>query len=261
MPKLKIIQHDLGIDTEAAYIIPLSDMHIGAGFESRKFNGYRQWILDRPNAYCVVVGDVIDNAISDSIGDTYGTMRPSEQIELAEETLRPLAEAGKILAWVEGNHEIRTARKTDQFVGKDLCKLFGIKDYYDPDGLYMFVSVGYDRAKGQRNRNVYTGFMIHGFTGGKRMGGKANALEDMARSVQADFYIAAHSHTKITFPSYALIPETRSKTLRFKKRTHVMAGSFQSWEGYAVRQNYQPTPMGSPRLRLDGLRLDLHVSI
>ena len=261
MPEIKIVKHDLGVDLEAAYVIPLSDLHIGAGFNERKFKGYRDWILERDNAYCVVLGDVTDNSIADSIGDVYGTMRPDEQKDMAEEVLRPLAEAGKILAWVDGNHERRSSKKTDQFIGKDLCKILGIYDIYDPNGIYMFVSVGYDRAKGLRNRNVYTGFVIHGYTGARRAGGKANAMEDMARGVQADFYICAHAHAKMVFPSYSLLPETRSKSLRFRKRTHVMAGSFQSWGGYAIQKCYQPTPMGSPRLRLDGRLLDLHCSV
>lgn len=209
----------------------------------------------------MVVGDVIGNSIEGSVGGVYGNLRPDEQKDLAEETLRPLAEAGKILAWVDGNHERRTSKKVDQFIGKDICKVLGIKDIYDPDGIYLFLSVGYDRAKGQRNRNVYTGFMIHGHTGAKRAGGKANAMEDMARGIHADFYICAHAHQKMMFPTSEILPETRSKTLRLRKRSHLMAGSFQQWAGYAIRAGYMPTPMGSPRLRLDGLKHDHHVSI
>src|SRR5690554_1229461 len=100
-PKLKVIKHDLGMETEKAYLIPLSDLHIGADFNEDKFLGYRQWILDRPEAYCVILGDVIDNAVTDSIGDTYGTLRPKQQKELALKFLEPLARAGKILAWLD----------------------------------------------------------------------------------------------------------------------------------------------------------------
>jgi hypothetical protein len=47
-PQLKIVRHDLGIDLEKAYIIPLSDLHIGADFDDAKFLGYREWILNTP---------------------------------------------------------------------------------------------------------------------------------------------------------------------------------------------------------------------
>jgi len=259
--ELKIVTHDLGMDIESAYIIPLACLHAGEGFYAKKFKGYSDWILERHNAFCVVLGDVIGNSIEGSVGGSYGHLRPDQQKDLAEETLRPLAEAGKILAWVDGNHERRTSKKVDQFIGKDICKFLGIADVYDPDAIYMFLSVGYDRNKGQRNRNVYTGYMLHGTTGSKRIGGKANAMEDMARSIHADFYFSAHAHQKLMFPTAAVIPETRSKNLKFKKRNHVMAGSFQKWADYAIRAGFSPTPMGSPRLRLDGLRHDHHVSI
>ncbi len=249
------------METEAVYIIPLSCLHIGEGFNEKKFNGYRDWILERDNAYCVILGDVIGNSIEGSVGGVYGNMRPDEQKDMAEEVLKPLADVGKILAWVDGNHERRTSKKVDQFIGKDICKVLGIREVYSPDGIYMFLSVGYDRAKGQRNRNVYTAFMIHGYTGARTAGGKANAMERMAKGMQADIYICAHAHAKMMFPTGWIVPETRSKNLRFKKSNHLMAGSFQDWDGYAIRADFTPTPMGSPRLRLSGVRHDHHVSI
>ncbi len=260
---LKVVRHDLGIDTTEAYIVPLSDLHIGSQFDQDKFLGYRQWILDRPNAYCVINGDIIDNSTTDSIGDTYGTHRPDWQMEMAEELLRPLADGGRILAFLDGNHEHRTSKKVDQFPGKTLCKFLGIQDVYDPDGIYMFITVGYDHKKGnpKKNRITYTGFQLHGSAGGKKMGGKVNALQDMANGVTADFYIASHTHTQFAFPGRVIVPQNRTKSLMFRKQLFVSAGAFAEWAGYAVRQNYNPAPLGSPRIRLDGTRMDMHCSI
>ena len=175
----------------------------------------------------MINGDVVDNAITESIGDTYGTMRPDEQKELAEDLIRPLAEAGKILAWVDGNHEIRTARQTDEYIGKTLCKILGLHtkkhSIYSPDGVFLFLNVGYDKKKGKRNRITYTGFMLHGFSGGKRMGGKVNAAEDMARSVVSDFYIVSHTHTKFAFPGRIIMPDTRTKTIRYRKQLFILS--------------------------------------
>jgi Icc-related predicted phosphoesterase len=264
-PRLKTVFHDLGEDTEEVFIVPLSDLHIGAAFDQKKFEGYREWILDRDNAYCVINGDVVDNAITESIGDTYGTMRPDEQKELAEDLIRPLAEAGKILAWVDGNHEIRTARQTDEYIGKTLCKILGLHtrehSIYSPDGVFLFLNVGYDKKKGKRNRITYTGFMLHGFSGGKRMGGKVNAAEDMARSVVSDFYIVSHTHTKFAFPGRIIMPDTRTKTIRYRKQLFISTGSFMEWDGYAIRKGFRPANLGSPKIRLSGNSKDLHCSI
>ncbi len=262
-PALKVVRHDLGVDTESAYIIPLSDLHIGASFDERKFLGYRQWILDRPNAYCVINGDIVDNSIKESIGDTYGTLRPAEQIEKAEELLRPLAENGKILAYVDGNHEYRTAHRTDELIGKTICKFLGIRDVYDPDGAYLFITIGHDHHKGspQKNRVTYTFFQLHGHSGGRKVGGKANALAAMAESVTADCYIASHTHTPLVFPGRVVVPQSRTKSLVYQKQLFVSAGSFAEWEGYAIRKNFSPAPLGSPRIRLDGTRKDIHCSV
>ncbi len=260
-PQLKVVKHDLGLDTEAAYIIPLSDLHIGANFDDRKFLGYRQWILDRPNAYCVINGDVLEMAVKGSVGDTYGTLRPKEQKELAIKYLKPLADEGRILAYLDGNHEWRVAKDTDEFPGEYICSMLGIPSLYDSDGILLFLSVGFDRKQNQQSRNTYTIFMIHGYTSARRPGGKLNNLEDMAKSVHADIYLSAHVHTKMSFSNRVVVPETRSKSLRFKKQLFVSSGSFLEWDGYAIRKNYTPATLGSPRIRLDGTRHDAHVSL
>lgn len=260
-PRLKVLKHDLGIDTETAYIIPLSDLHIGADFDESKFLGYRQWILDRPNAYCVINGDVLEMAVKNSIGNTYDTLRPKQQKELAIKYLQPLAEAGKILAYLDGNHEFRVSKDTDEYPGEYICQMLGIPSVYDPDGIFLFLSVGYDRRAGSKNRNVYTAFALHGWTGSRRIGGKANNLEDMAKSVQADIYIASHTHQKFVFPRRMVIPDARTKSLRYTKQVFVSAGSFLEWSGYSVRKGYNPASLGSPRIRLNGKKKDIHVSV
>ena len=258
---MRTITHDLGADIDTAYIIPLSDLHIGAEFDDKKFFGYRDWILERPNAYCVINGDVLDMATKNSIGGLYDTLRPKEQRKLAVKYLQPLADAGKILAYVDGNHEARAAKDTDEFTGELICSMLGIPSVYDPDGAFLFLNVGHDRAKGEKNRITYTMFMLHGWSGSRMVGGKANNLESLSKSVVADIYLASHTHTKIAFSRRTLIPDTRTKTLRWKKQLFVSAGSFLEWSGYAIRRGYSPATLGSPRIRLDGTRHDAHCSL
>ena len=261
LPRLKVLKHDLGVDTEAAYVIPLSDLHIGSDFQEDKFLGYRQWILDRPDAYCVINGDVLEMATKNSVGNTYEALRPKEQKELAIKYLKPLAEAGKILAYLDGNHEFRVAKDTDEYPGEYICSMMGIPSVYDPDGIMLFLNVGWDRKQNQKSKITYTIFMLHGWTGSRRVGGKANNLEDMAKIVHSDIYIASHTHQKFAFSRRIIQPEARSKTLRYKKQMFVSAGSFLEYSGYAVRKGYSPATLGSPRLRLSGERHDAHCSI
>jgi len=258
---LKVVRHDLGADIDAAYIIPLSDLHIGSAFDERKFLGYRDWILERPNAYCIINGDVLEMATKNSVGNAYEALRPKQQKEMAIKYLQPLAEEGRILAYLDGNHEWRVAKDTDEYPGEYICSMMGIPSVYDSDGILLFLNVGYDRKHNAQSRVTYTIFMLHGWTGARRVGGKANNLEDMAKSVQADIYVASHTHQKFAFSRRVVIPETRSKTLRYKKQLFVSAGSFLDWDGYAIRKGYNPATLGSPRIRLDGTRHDAHCSL
>ena len=242
-------------------MVPLSDLHIGAGFDEKKFMGYRQWILDRPNAYCIINGDVLDMATKNSIGGVYDTERPRDQRKYAVEILKPLAEAGKILAYLDGNHEARATKDTDEYPGEIICELLGIPEVYDPDGIFLFLTVGYDRNKGEANRIVYTCFMLHGWTGARTIGGKANNVKSLADSVISDLYISSHTHQKFMFPRRIVEPDSRTRSLRYKKQVFVSSGSFMEWEGYSVRKGYSPASLGSPRIRMSGLSRDLHVSI
>ena len=242
-------------------MIPLSDLHIGATFDDEKFLGYRQWILDRDNAFCFINGDVLDMATKSSIGGTFETIRPREQRKLAVKFLKPLADAGKILGYVDGNHEARAAKDTDEYTGEIICEMLGIPSLYSSDGIFMFLSVGHDRNKGKQNRIIYTLFALHGWSGSRTVGGKANNVKSLADSVVADIYCSSHTHQKFMFPRRIIEPDVRTKTLKFKKQVFVSSGSFMEWDGYAIRKGYSPASLGSPRLRLSGERKDIHVSI
>lgn len=260
-PLIKSVKHDLGVDTESIYLIPLSDLHIGATFDEDKFLGYRKWILERDNAYCFINGDVLDMATKSSIGGTFETLRPREQRKLAVKYLQPLADAGKILGYVDGNHEARAAKDTDEYTGELICEMLGIPSLYSSDGIFMFLSVGHDRAKGKQNRIVYTVFALHGWSGSRTVGGKANNIKSLADSIISDIYVSSHTHQKFMFPRRIIEPNISAKTLRFKKQVFVSSGSFMEWDGYAIRKGYSPASLGSPRIRLSGERKDIHVSI
>ena len=260
-PKLNVLKHELGLDITEAYIIPLSDLHIGSHFCEDKFLGYREWILNTENAYCIINGDVLEMVTRNSVGDIHQQLRPKQQKELAIKYLKPLADAGKILAYVEGNHDLRANKDTDEYPGEYICGMMGVPSIYSPDGAYLFINCGYDRKANKNTRLTYTMYALHGWTGSRRIGGKANQLEELARGVDADIYVASHTHQKFMFPVERVMPDTRTKTLSFRRQVFVSAGSFLDWDGYAIRRGYTPAALGSPRIRLDGERRDVHVSI
>ncbi len=57
------------------------------------------------------------------------------------------------------------------------------------------------------------------------------------------------------------VPDKRNNKVEDMKRTFVSSGAFLERGGYAVQKGYSPAKLGSPRLRLDGRKKDVHCSI
>ena len=270
VPQLKVLSYDLdelvGRTLEEATITPLADTHIGSAFNDTLFLGYREWILARDNAFVVITGDVLEMATKNSVGNVYDTIRPREQKDLAIKFLEPLAKAGRILAYLDGNHEHRIAKESDTYIGEYICGMMGIPQVYDPDGIFLFLRCGYDTGKfsekyKHKGRNVYTVFMLHGWTGSRTIGGKANNLEGMSKSVVADLYLSSHTHQQLAFPGVMMVPDSRSKKLVPRKQMFTSTGSFLEWAGYSIRGGYKPALLGTPRIILDGKGHDVRVLI
>ena len=258
---LKIITHDLGVDVESVRIIPIGDMHIGSHFNENAYWKQVEEILNDPNCYAVINGDVTEMVTKNSVGNVYESLRPKQQKELAIKFLKPLAENGRILAYLDGNHEHRASKETDEYVGEYICNMLGIPSVYDPDGIYLFLTVGYSARYGRSTRIVYTAYMLHGWTGARRIGGKANTLEDMAKGVIADIYIMNHTHQQLAFPDNMVVPDTRTRKLKFMSQKYVMSGPFLDWAGYAIRRGYSPSYIGAPLIYLSGSEKRVEVTV
>jgi predicted phosphodiesterase len=257
-----VLKKDLGVDVQSAYIVPISDTHMGSpAFDDSLFFKKIKWILDTPNAYCVLNGDIIEMNSKGSVGDVFEGLRPREQRRLAVKYLEPLAKKGKILAYLDGNHERRASKDTDEYIGEEICYSLGIPSVYSPDGIFLYLSVGYDRAENKRARNVYTIYMLHGWTSARTIGGKFNNLASMASIVIADIYIASHTHQQGVFPLDIYSPDIRTKKLNQKTQLFVSTGSFMKYAGYSVRAGFRPSTPGTPYIELSGVNKEYHAVV
>ena len=67
---MNIIKIELGTDLEYVNIYPLADLHIGSRYFKRKrLEQDLQVILDDPNGYLILNGDLVNNTVKDSVGD------------------------------------------------------------------------------------------------------------------------------------------------------------------------------------------------
>lgn len=256
---MRIHEVDLG-NLESAYIIPISDMHIGDPmFDAEKFFGYRQWIQDTPNAYIVLNGDILNTAIKNSVSDIYSeVLSPKEALETAVKIFTPVKD--RILCIVGGNHERRIYKETGMDITEILASKLGV--HYAGDECYLKIKIG--KAVGKHGNGkpiIYTCYQTHGWGAGRTAGAKVNNLAKMADIVLADIYIASHTHFMTGHQDVYMIPDKSSNKLVEVKRTYVSSGAFLKRGGYAVTKGYPHSKLGSPRIRLNGTKKDVHLSI
>lgn len=257
---MKIHQVDLGKDLTHAYLLPVSDMHVGdPNFDAEKFFRYRKWIEDTPNAYVILNGDILNTAIKSSVSDIYAeTVSPKEALNTAERIFTPIKD--RILCVVSGNHERRVYKDVGLDVSEVLAHKLGV--YYAGDEAYLKIKLGSKRGHQTNGKSViYTVYVTHGFGAGRTIGSKVNSLHKLSEIVLADCYIFSHVHTMTAHQDIYKVPDIRANKLIDVKRTFVSSGSFLKRGGYAVTHGYPHNKLGSPRIRLDGTRHDCHVSL
>lgn len=122
------VRHVLPGRTIKVYAI--ADVHLGDALCD--LDGIRKLCAEierDEDAYCVLCGDIFNNAIRDSISDIYSEqLFPQQQLDLGIELFKPIA--NKILGVVGGNHEKRTQRQTGIDMTAVFCELLGIGERY-----------------------------------------------------------------------------------------------------------------------------------
>jgi predicted phosphodiesterase len=254
--KLHVV--DLPSTWDCCYLIPVSDLHIGdKHFNEDKFRRYLDWILSVDNTRVILAGDILNTAIAGSVSDTYEeTLTPQQQLKYATLLLSPLK--GKIIGACSGNHEHRLSKVAGIDITETLVNSIDNDIPYDKEGLFLKIRLG---EKHNRKQAVYSVYCTHGFGGGKKPGGKANNLQSLSGIVLADVYIMAHVHQMMTFQDIVFVPDMYNNNIMEMKRTYASSSSFVSWGGYSQRLGFSPSKLGTPRIRLDGKKKDVHVSI
>jgi len=248
---------ELPKELEKKYLVPLSDLHIGdKRFNFKKLKGYLDWIKEN-DALIILNGDILTADIKSSVGNVYeAVMKPQEQLDFAIEIFKPFSD--KIIGIVEGNHEARISREVGIDITKILATSLGRQDFYSPDSVLLHIRLGRDKFGKKIGYVIYS---IHGWSNGRRAGSKLNAILDLRGRVFADCYIASHTHTQgVIVEMFQTIDYRNRKELNIKQ-TFVSAGSFLDYGGYPERKGMAIAKLGSPRIRLDGTRKDLHVSV
>jgi len=247
----KLIVHDLSSDFETLEIYPLLDLHIGdKKTDIVAFHNFIRHILDKPNRFITIQGDLMNNAIKSSVSNVYEeTMNPQEQKKWLIHELRCVKD--RILCIVPGNHEWRSTKDVDNHPLEDIAIALDIDDLYRPDGAFLKVSFG--RKTNNGKKATYTLCCIHGNGGGAKSGGAVNKIEDFLYSVEGiDIMIMGHVHKKLAGRPSRLCIDPHNNYVTQRDTLWVIAAPWQEYGGYAFRKMLRPASRGKTPITLYG---------
>lgn len=253
---MKAIKCDLPF-AEVIEIHTMSDLHIGDSMcDFKSILDRIEYIKNTPNAYCILDGDLMDTAITSSIGDTYGAnLQPMEQLKQCAKIFEPIKE--KILAVLPGNHENRVYKSDGIDMTEIMCSQLGIANRYSPTTALLFIRFGRQPSNRHFRPFLYTAYVTHGSGGGRREGGKVNRLADLASIVDADIYIHAHTHLPLIFKESFFRVSGSNSSVALVEKLFVNTAASLNYGGYGDRMGYKPTSKKSPVIYLDGLKHDM----
>lgn len=256
---MRIIKIDLPRDLETVELHIFADEHIGDEHSDIKRVMERiEHVKNTPNAYCIMNGDIMDNATKTSIGDTYTQVfNPMEQLEKAVELFAPVKD--KILCITHGNHENRTYKKEGINLSRLIADQLGLSERYTPTSAVLFVRLGEEsrhhresNGSGKYRQICYTLYVLHGSGGGRKEGAKAIRLADMASIIDTDIYIHSHTHLPMIMKQAYHRIDPRNSTVGLVTKLFVNTAANLNYGGYGEAQEFKPTSTDTPVIYLNG---------
>ena len=265
---MKVIKIELSQDLKQIELHTFADEHIGdENCDLERLKERIKYVAETPNAYCILNGDILDNATKTSIGDTYTQVcNPMEQLQTAVDLFSPIKD--KILAITHGNHENRTYKKEGINLSYLVSAQLGLSNRYSPTSALLFIRFG----KEQRNRKktndkntvrkiCYTVYCLHGSGGGRKEGAKAIRLADMNTIVDADIFIHSHTHLgMIMKQAYHRIDRANS-TVSLVDKLFVNTSSNLNYGGYGEAQEFKPNSKDTPVIYLNGCKKEMYAQL
>lgn len=222
-------------------LIPLFDEHIGSATHlEERWKEAKKILLETPNAFCVIGGDMMNNSIIGSVASPFDdVLTPAQQKEWLYQELKPLAEANKIICGVPGNHELRSNKYTDTNPLYDVFCRLRIEELYRDSRCYLKLYVGQHGSR--KVGTVYTGVITHGTFVGKTGGLVLNKLSQFADCFEgADFIIVGHAHSPAHDRPCKTVINPYANVATVKETLIVSASSGTGQEKYALKTNQRP---------------------
>jgi len=220
----------------------LFDVHYGHhAHKLSKFKAYINWILQNPNVYAIIGGDLMENAIDDGRGMSYDQDKnPSSQLNDVVHLLAPIAH--KILFAIPGNHEERTYKKTGIEVMEVLAGQLDVPYFSGPVILDVLA-----------NSYRWSAHVQHGYGNSQTKGGKMNsASRPKGYTGLIHFFISGHVHDRVCECETMIMQDPVNCRLQYIEQWTVVAPAFLGWEEtYAYKAGYRPPAKGGVSIELN----------
>lgn len=258
---MKVIKIDLPRELESVELHIFADEHFGdEQCDVKRLLQRIEYVKGRPNAYCILNGDIIDNATRTSIGDTYAqTFNPMEQLQKAVEIFEPIKD--KILCITHGNHENRTYKKEGINLSFLIAKQLGLSERYTPTSAVLFIRFGENsrgftesNGSGKYRKLCYTLYVLHGSGGGRKEGAKAIRLADMASIIDTDIYIHSHTHLPMVMKQAFHRIDPRNNAVAIVDKLFVNTAANLNYGGYGEAAEFKPSSKETPVIYLGGTK-------
>ena len=258
---MKIIKTDLPRELKLIELHIFADEHIGDEHSDiNRVIERIEYVKNTPNAYCILNGDIMDNATKTSIGDTYTQVfNPMEQLARAVELFAPIKD--KILCITHGNHENRTYKKEGINLSRLIADQLGLADRYTPTSATLFLRFGEvpnhhkeSNGSGKIRKICYTIYVLHGSGGGRKEGAKAIRLADMASIIDTDIYIHSHTHLPMIMKQAFHRIDPRNNAVALVDKLFVNTASNLKYGGYGEAGEFKPSSNDTPIIFLNGCK-------
>ena len=251
---MKAIKVDLPTDLKEIELLVIADYHYADPHSDHDLiKEDIKYLQTHDNAYCVLAGDLFDCALKSSLGDVYVNLSPMEELKQVTELLQPIAH--KVIGVVGGNHEARHYKTNGIDMTRLLCRQIGVENLYSSDTALIFLRFGCDCGRTHHRRPIlYTIYLTHGAGGGRKEGGKIQRLADLGDIVDADIYLAGHTHLPASLKMSFARPSASNNSITYCTKLFVNSASKLSFGGYGDIGGYKPSAKDTPIVVLSGER-------
>lgn len=212
----------------------IADVHIGAReADIPGFTGFLRRVEDDLDSFIVLVGDIINNGLKDSLTNVYEEiLPPSLQIDKAVELLEPVAD--RILGAVGGNHEARSRKAVDMDPMHTIMVRLGIGHLYRANMAFLRIILERGNTKSR-----HALLLVHGKT--------ANKKRRFAYSVEGvDAIISGHTHDGLVEKPARLVFNSQN-VVSIQPLVSLTATSWLDYGGYAAAGLFEPKATGCPQ--------------